>query len=84
MKLSNAIPIGMGLIGALILPLWAIILLLVFSFLCARESRRLRTGCQLTDWHWEHDMVSVRRTVLSYRPGSKVSFLRPRKFYGPR
>ncbi len=84
MKLSTLIPIGIGLIGAVILPWGVIVILVVFCPLCARESRRLRTGSQLTDWHWEHDMVSIRRSALSFRSGSARSFLRPRKFYGPR
>ncbi len=84
MKTLSVIPIFAGLILAVTLPVWAIIVLVIFCPLCARESRRLRTGSQLTDWYWEHDMVAIRRSVFTFRPGSRVNFYRPRKFHGPR
>lgn len=84
MKITTLIPIVIGIAVALVFPLWAIILIAVYSVLCARESRRLRTSSQLTDLRWEHDLVSMKRTALNFRPGTAVRFHRPRRMYGPK
>ncbi len=84
MKLKTIAPIIVGLIGAATLPLGVILLFVILCPLCARESRRLRTSCQPTDWIWEHDMVAIRRSILNSRRGTEISYYKPRRFYGPR
>jgi hypothetical protein len=84
MKITSLIPIGIGIALMVIFPLWAIVLIAVFSVLCARESRRLRTSSQLTDLRWEHDLVSIKRAAFNFRPDAAASFHRPRRMYGPK
>jgi hypothetical protein len=84
MNIKSAIPILAGILAAAVLPLGVILLFIILCALCARESRRLRTLCQLTDWSWEHDMIAIRRSILNSRRGMEISYYRPRRFYGPR
>ena len=84
MKIKTLVPILVGLIAVVTLPLGVIFMFVILCPLCARESRRLRTSCQLTDWNWEHDMVAIRRSILNSRPGTEINYYRPRRFYGPR
>ena len=81
-----ALSVVLGIVFALALPGWGVLILIAYAAMCALETHRLKKCSQVNDWRWEHDLASLRRAAYAYdfRTGARASFQRPRRFYGLR
>ena len=81
-----ALSVVLGIIFALVLPGWGVMILIAYAAMCAWETHRLKNCSQVNDWRWEHDLASLRRAACAYdfRTGTRAGFLRARRFYGLR